>query len=127
MDPVKHFLFYLAPSRRARYIVRVIRVIACLSRLLMISALGVLLGAANPQDAASTKDLEGLQGTECLGTRDVCVVGLTAFRGANGKPLSQAHVRMIDGAMQTAMKAALAKDLLTFLLLCKYKLLINVT
>lgn len=60
MDPVEQLLFWLAPSREGRYIVRMI---ASLSRLLMIPALGLLLGAANPQDPASTKDLEGLQGT----------------------------------------------------------------
>jgi uncharacterized protein (TIGR03067 family) len=33
------------------------------ARLLMIAALGLLLGADNPQDAASKKDLERMQGT----------------------------------------------------------------
>ena len=33
------------------------------AQLLMIAALGLLLGADNPQDPASKKDLEGLQGT----------------------------------------------------------------
>jgi uncharacterized protein (TIGR03067 family) len=33
------------------------------ARLLMIAALGLLLGADNPQDPASKKDLEGMQGT----------------------------------------------------------------
>ncbi|PYL10523.1 MAG: hypothetical protein DME33_00660 [Verrucomicrobia bacterium] len=37
--------------------------IARISRLLMIAALGLLLGAVKPQDPASAKDLEGLQGT----------------------------------------------------------------
>ena len=58
--PIEQFLFWLALSREDRYTVRVI---ACLSRLLMIAVLGLLLGAANPQDPASAKDLEGLQGT----------------------------------------------------------------
>jgi len=37
--------------------------IARLSRLLMLAALGLCLGAGRPQDPASAKDLEGLQGT----------------------------------------------------------------
>src|ERR1700687_3904902 len=37
--------------------------ITCLFRLLIIAALALLLGAANAQDPASKKDLEGIQGT----------------------------------------------------------------
>jgi uncharacterized protein (TIGR03067 family) len=40
--------------------------IACLPRLLMIAALGLLLRAANPQNPASNKDLQGLQGSRKL-------------------------------------------------------------
>jgi uncharacterized protein (TIGR03067 family) len=61
-NPIKHFLFGLAPSRGDGYTVRMI---ACLSRLLMIAALGLLLAACNHQAPAPTPktDLDRLQGT----------------------------------------------------------------
>src|SRR5207244_6189694 len=56
------FFFYLAPSCGDGYTVHMI---ACLSRLLMIAALGVLLAACNRQAPPPTPktDLDRLQGT----------------------------------------------------------------